>query len=100
MNQRSRIRYPVWPHTFVSPSMIQGRAVVSYWRKNVHEVLLVNRLGGLSLPRMDGWMDDLRFYVLLNSISGISGRCLDDNEGLCAMELRLRVRIELGPLAQ
>ena len=25
-------------------------AVVSYWRKNVHEVL-VNRLGGLSLPR-------------------------------------------------
>ena len=26
------------------------RAVVSYWRKHVHEVL-VNRLGGLSLPR-------------------------------------------------
>ena len=26
------------------------RAVVSYWRKCVHEVL-VNRLGGLSLPR-------------------------------------------------
>ena len=26
------------------------RAVVSYWRKNVHE-LLVHRLGGLSLPR-------------------------------------------------
>ena len=26
------------------------RAVVSYWRKFVHEVL-VNRLGGLSLPR-------------------------------------------------
>ena len=26
------------------------RAVVSYWRKYVHEVL-VNRLGGLSLPR-------------------------------------------------
>ena len=25
-------------------------AVVSYWRKYVHEVL-VNRLGGLSLPR-------------------------------------------------
>ena len=26
------------------------RAVVSYWRKYVHEVL-VNRLGGLSMPR-------------------------------------------------
>ena len=25
-------------------------SVVSYWRKHVHEVL-VNRLGGLSLPR-------------------------------------------------
>ena len=34
----------------------------------------------------DGWMDDLRFYVLFNSISVISGRCSDDNERLCAME--------------
>ena len=40
----------------------------------------------------DGWMDDLRFYVLFNSISVISGRCIDDNERLCAMELRLRLR--------
>ena len=32
-------------------------------------------------------MDDLRFYVLFNSISVISGRCSDDNERLCAMEL-------------
>ena len=41
----------------------------------------------------EGWMmDDLRFYVLFNSISVISGRCLDDNERLCAMELRLRLR--------
>ena len=38
------------------------------------------------------WMDDLRFYVLFNSISVISGQCLDDNERLCAMELRLRMR--------
>ena len=37
-------------HTFVSPSAFLRRAVVSYWRKYVHEVL-VNRLGGLSLPR-------------------------------------------------
>ena len=35
---------------FVSPSAFSRRAVVSYWRKYVHEVL-VNRLGGLSLPR-------------------------------------------------
>ena len=40
----------------------------------------------------DGRMDALRFYVLFNSISVISGRCLDDNERLCAMELRLRLR--------
>ena len=35
---------------FRSPSAFSRRAVVSYWRKYVHEVL-VNRFGGLSLPR-------------------------------------------------
>ena len=35
---------------FVSPSDFSRRAVVSYWRKYVQEVL-VSRLGGLSLPR-------------------------------------------------
>ena len=35
---------------FDSPSTFSIRAVVSYWRKYVHEVL-VNRLGGLSLPQ-------------------------------------------------
>ena len=49
-SQRSRVRYPVRPHTFVSPSADSSRAVVSFWRKYVHKVL-VNRLGGLSLPR-------------------------------------------------
>ena len=48
--QRSWVRYPVLPHTFSSPSADSRGAVVSYWRKYVHEVL-VNRLGGLSLPR-------------------------------------------------
>ena len=38
-----------WPHTFVFPSIDSRGAVVSYWRKNVHEVL-VNPFGGLSLP--------------------------------------------------
>ena len=44
------VRYPVLKHTFVSPFALSRRAVVSYWRKYVHEVL-VYRLGGLSLPR-------------------------------------------------
>ena len=35
---------------FVSPSAFSRRAVVSYWREYEYEVL-VNRLGGLSLPR-------------------------------------------------
>ena len=38
---------------------------------------------------IDGWMDDMRFYVLFNSISVISGRWKVDNERLCAMKLRL-----------
>ena len=55
----------------------------------------------------DGWMDDLRFYVLFNSISVISGQCSDDNERLSAMKtpftvekISPRVRIELGSLDQ
>ena len=51
VSQRSWVRYSVWPrHTFVSPSADSRWAVVSYWRKYVQEIL-VNRLGGLSLPR-------------------------------------------------
>ena len=41
---------------------------------------------------MGGWMDDLRLYVLFNSISVISGQWADDNERRCAMEFRLRLR--------
>ena len=40
---------PSRTHTFVSSFADSRRAVVSYWRKSVHEVL-VNRLGGLNLP--------------------------------------------------
>ena len=46
----SWIGYAVWQHTFVSFPADSRRAVVSYWCKYVHEVL-VNRLGGLSLSR-------------------------------------------------
>ena len=38
------------------------------------------------------WMDDLRFYVLSNSVSTISGRWEVDNERLCAADFLLRVR--------
>ena len=44
-------------------------------------------------------MDDLRFYVLFNGVSVISGQWEVDNERLCAMELRLRLsrfRLERG----
>ena len=39
-----------------------------------------------------GWMDDMRCYVRFDSSSVISGRLEADNEGLCAMKLRLRLR--------
>ena len=43
---------------FRFPSTDSRGAVVSYWRKYVHEVL-VNRLGGLSLPRKSVvWLTD------------------------------------------
>ena len=35
--------------------------------------------------RSQGWMDDSRCYVIFNSISVVSGRWLDDSEGLCAI---------------
>ena len=44
-------------------------------------------------------MDDLRLYVLFNSISVITGPLEFDNERLCATELRLRLerfRLERG----
>ena len=36
----------------------------------------------LATPAWDEWMDDLRVYVLFNSISVISGQYLNDNERL------------------
>ena len=41
---------------------------------------------------LDGWMDDLQFYVLFSSVSVISGRWEVDNERLCPMELHLGLR--------
>ena len=40
---------------------------------------------------MDGWMI-CNFTSFLTVFEKIIGRCLDDNERLCAMELRLRLR--------
>ena len=48
---------------------------------------------------MSGWMNVLRFVVPLNGISVISGRCVNDNERLCAVVPRLwlrRFRLERG----
>ena len=40
-----------------------------------------------------GRMDDLRFYILFNSVSFISGPWVDDNDKLmCAMEPNLHLR--------
>ena len=50
VSQRSWVRYSVRPHTCVSPSADSRGAIVSYWWKYMQEVL-VNSLGGLSLPR-------------------------------------------------
>ena len=41
---------------------------------------------------MDGWMDDVQFYVSFNLISVISGCCEGDNERVCEMEPRLRLK--------
>ena len=58
VSQRSWVRYPVWPHTFVSPSADSRGTVASYWRKYEDE-LLVNSSGGLSLPRKSVvWLTD------------------------------------------
>ena len=48
--QPGRVAQWVGHLTLVSPSAFSRRAVVSNWRKYVHKVL-VNRLGGQSLPR-------------------------------------------------
>ena len=50
--KRSRVSIPgsATFDTFVSPSADLKRAVVSYWRKYVHEVR-IDRLGSLNLPR-------------------------------------------------
>ena len=38
------------------------------------------------------WMDDMQFYVLFNSISVTPGQCAGDNERLCAMKFRSRLK--------
>ena len=54
-----------------------------------------NRTGVLLLPihvlyfSQMQMTDDMRFYVLFNSISVISGRWFSDNEEFCAVESRL-----------
>ena len=46
-------------------------------------------------PLMDGWMDDLQFYILTNRVSVISGQKADDSESLCEMEPCLQLKRSL-----
>ena len=46
---------------------------------------------------MDGWVDDLQFYILFNSISVVSETWEGDNEMLCAMETSLRFKRFMPP---
>ena len=43
-----------------------------------------------SFQSLHGWMDDIQFYVLFNSISVISGQWVGNNERLYAVETRYR----------
>ena len=51
----------------------------------------------------DGWMDDLRFYVLFNcysiSVIHVSGRYEVDNDKLCEMEPRRFTVAKMSPRA-
>ena len=84
-------------HNFYSLQIFHYKNKLLQWLKISLSLDLLFQLRQiLSLKvSIDGWMDDLRLYVLFNSISVISGRCLDDNERLCAVELRLRLKVRI-----
>ena len=48
--QEPEVPGSIFGPAFISPSADSRKAVVSFWQKYVHKVL-VNHLGGLSLPR-------------------------------------------------
>ena len=94
VSQGSWVRYPVWPHTFVSPSAFLRRAVVSYWRKYVHEVL-VNRLGGLSLPRKSVVRLTDRPDMTLDVTVDVKQQCNNsNNKSILALAAILFIRAE------
>ena len=67
--------------------------VMHSFQNNLAQLIIGNPL------RNKGWMDDLRFCVLFNSVSVIPGRREVDNDRLYAVELRLRLgrfRFERG----
>ena len=56
------------------------------WCGGKHNIFLVD----VKTTCIDGWMTcDFTSFL---TVIVISGRCIDDNERLCAMELRLRLR--------
>ena len=90
-NRRNTVCYNVvfslqnYPEN-LDPSNVRSRSFWLFWKGQY------NRFGkgNINAPdKKDGWMDDLQFYILFNSISVISGRWADDNE-------RLFIRLEDG----
>ena len=57
--------------------------------KSLFHATVQDNLQSKTCLQLNTCTDDLRFYVVFNSISVISQRCEIDNENLCAMELRL-----------
>ena len=85
----------IWVRVGQRPTSLPVGAIGCCWAFFLSSII---SLFFLSLFLCLGWMDDMRFYVHLNSISVISGRCSDDNERLGAMELRLRFPLGDGPI--
>ena len=71
-------RFVIFLNTYMLPPIALRKAKIMY-NFGLSEC---NRVKALSF----GWMDDLLFYILSNSISVISVKCVDDDERLCAME--------------
>ena len=57
--------------------------------KSLFHATVQDNLKSKTCLQLNTCTDDLRFYVVFNSISVMSERCEIDNENQCAMELRL-----------
>ena len=74
-------------------------AVVSYWRKYVHEVL-VNRLGGLSLPRKSVVRLTDRPDMTLDVYRGRKTTIQQQHDGGCVLYSKERLSLKGQPRLQ